>query len=159
MRYLFAGADNESEIKRLLAGCDLLHADITPAMLEHFLLGWDGARLVAVVGLEIKDHSALLRSLAVDAAYRNRNIATALVGKMEDHARSLKVDRLYLLTLTAEAFFKKCGYRTAERDSAPAGIQGTAEFNNLCPASAVCLVKDLNKVYINLKILPLGGFG
>ena len=146
MKYSFAGADNESEIKRLLAGCDLLHADITPAMFEHFLMGWDGASLVAVVGLEVKDHNALLRSLAVDAAYRNRKIATALVGKIEDYARSLKVDRLYLLTMTAEAFFKKCGYRTAERDSAPAGIQVTAEFKNLCPATAVCMVKRLNKL-------------
>jgi len=146
MRYSFGGVDHESEIKQLLAGCDLLQADITPAMLEHFLLGRDGARLVAVVGLEIKDHSALLRSLAVDEAYRNRKIATALVGKIEDYARSLKVDRLYLLTLTAEAFFKKCGYRTAERDSAPAGIQGTAEFKSLCPASAACLVKHLSRV-------------
>ena len=144
MRYSFGGADHEYDIKRLLAGCDLLHADITPAMLEHFLLGRDGARLVAVAGLEIADNSALLRSLAVDEAYRNRKIATALVGKIEDYARSLKVGRLYLLTLTAEAFFKKCGYRAAERESAPAGIQGTAEFKCLCPASAVCMVKRLS---------------
>ena len=143
MNYSFAGKENESDIKQLLADCDLLHEDIGPALLEHFLLGWDGARLVAVVGLEIKNNSALLRSLAVDPAYRNRRIATTLVGKIEDHAQSLKVARLYLLTLTAEAFFTKRGYRKAERDSAPAGIQETAEFKNLCPASAVCLVKDL----------------
>ena len=143
MKYSFAGADHESEIKQLLAGCDLLYEDITPALLDHFLLGWDGARLVAVIGLEIKNRSALLRSLAVDPAYRNRRIATGLVAKIEDYARSLKVDRLYLLTLTAEVFFKKRGYRIAERDAAPSGIQATAEFNTLCPASAVCLVKHL----------------
>jgi len=143
MKYSFAAADHESDIKQLLAGCDLLQEDITPALLEHFLLGWDGDKMVAVVGLEIKNHDALLRSLAVDAAYRNRRIATGLVSKIEDHAKSLNVDRLYLLTLTAGAFFKKCGYRTAARDSAPAGIQGTAEFKNLCPATAACMVKHL----------------
>jgi amino-acid N-acetyltransferase len=144
MRYSFTGADHESDIKQLLAGCDLLHEDITPDLLEHFLLGWDGDRLVAVVGLEIKDRGALLRSLAVDAAHRNRKIATGLVNKIEDYAQSLQVDSLYLLTLTAEAFFKKCGYRTTARDSAPAGIQGTAEFKNLCPATAACMVKHLS---------------
>jgi amino-acid N-acetyltransferase len=144
MRYSFAGADNASDIKQLLAGCDLLHEDITPVLLEHFLLGWDGDRMVAVVGLEIQNHEALLRSLAVDAAYRNRRIATGLVNKIEDYAKSLKVESLYLLTLTAEAFFKKCGYRTTVRDSAPAGIQGTAEFKSLCPATAACLVKHLS---------------
>jgi len=144
MNYSPAGADNESEIKQFLAGCGLLHEDITPELLEHFLLGWDGDRLVAAVGIEIKDHNALLRSLAVDPAYRDRKIATGLVKKIEDYARSLKVNSLYLLTLTAEAFFEKCGYRITVRDSAPAGIQATAEFMNLCPASAACMVKHLS---------------
>jgi len=144
MKYSFAGADNKAQIKQLLAGCDLLHEDITPALLEHFLLGWDGGRMVAVVGLEIKYHSGLLRSLAVDATYRNRSIAAGLVKKIEEYAKSLNVDSLYLLTLTAEAFFKKCGYRITARDSAPAGIKETAEFKNLCPASAACMVKHLS---------------
>ena len=87
-----------------------------------------GRRLVAVIGLEIKNHSALLRSLAVDADYRNRGIATRLVGEIEDYAKSMEVDTLYLLTLTAEAFFEKYGYRRIARDSAPAGIQETTEF-------------------------------
>jgi amino-acid N-acetyltransferase len=143
MDYSFAGADNGSEIKQLLADCDLHHEDITTALFEHFLLGWDGPGLVAVVGLEIKNHVALLRSLAVDAEYRNRGIATSLVGQIEDYTKSLNVDTLYLLTMTAEAFFKKCGYQLTARNSAPAGIQGTTEFKILCPASAVCMVKHL----------------
>ena len=143
MKYSHAVLDDESRIKHLLADCGLIHEDITPELLAHFLLGLDGDRLVAAVGLEIKSHGALLRSLAVDAAYRNRKIATGLVKKIEDYAKSLKVDSLYLLTLTAEAFFKKCGYRTTARDSVPAGIQETAEFKNLCPATAACMVKHL----------------
>jgi len=144
MKYSFANADNESEIKQLLAGCELHYEDINPLQLKHFLLGWDGSRLVAVVGLEIKNHSALLRSLAVDADYRNRRIAAELIGEIENYAKSLKVDTLYLLTMTAEAFFNKCGYQRAARDSAPAGIQRTSEFQNLCPASAACMVKNLD---------------
>jgi len=143
MKYSYAGAQNESEIKQLLADCNLIYADIIPALIKHFLLGWDGPRLVAVVGLEIKNQGALLRSLAVDPGYRNRRIATGLVEKIEDYAKSLNVDTLYLLTMTAEAFFKKRGYRLTARDAAPAGIQGTTEFKNLCPASAACMVKHL----------------
>ena len=144
MKYSFAGADNLSEIRQLLAGCDLLHEDITAALVEHFLLGWDGARLIAVVGLEVNNQVALLRSLAVDAEYRNRGIASSLVDKIEDYAKSLNVDTLYLLTMTAEVFFKKCGYRLTARNSAPAAMQGTTEFKNLCPASAACMVKHLS---------------
>jgi amino-acid N-acetyltransferase len=127
----------------LLVVSDLHHEDITPAQLKHFLSAWNGPRLVAVVGLEIKDHSALLRSLAVDADYRNRKIATSLVVEIEDYAKSLKIDTLYLLTMTAEAFFKKCGYQRTERDSAPIEIRKTTEFQTLCPASAVCMLKHL----------------
>jgi amino-acid N-acetyltransferase len=143
MNFSSATEDNGSEIKQLLTDSDLHHEDITTAQLKHFLLGWDGPKLVAVVGLEIKNHSALLRSLAIDADYRNRRIATRLVGEIEDYAKSMEVDTLYLLTMTAEAFFEKCGYRRIARDSAPAGIQETTEFQNLCPASAVCMVRHL----------------
>ena len=144
MKYSFATKDDGPEIRQLLKDSDLHHEDIPTAQLKHFLLGRDGpTKLVAVVGLEIKNQSALLRSLAVDADYRSRGIATILVGKIEDYAKSLEVDTLYLLTLTAEAFFEKCGYRRIARDSAPAGIQETTEFKNLCPASAVCMVRHL----------------
>jgi amino-acid N-acetyltransferase len=144
MRYSFAAADDEPEIRQLLAAANLHHEDVTTAQFKHFLLGWNGPRLVAVVGLEIRDRSALLRSLAVDADYRNRKIGTKLVAEIEAYAKSLNVNTLYLLTMTAEAFFQKRGYRQTERDSAPAGIQETTEFQNLCPASAVCMVKYLN---------------
>ena len=144
MKFSFATEQNEKQIKQLLAGSELHHEDITTAQLKHFLLGWEGPRLVAVVGLEISNHSALLRSLAVAPDYRNRRIATRLVGEIEDYAKSLKMDRIYLLTMTAEIFFKKCGYRRTARDSAPVGIQGTTEFQHLCPASAVCMVKYFN---------------
>jgi amino-acid N-acetyltransferase len=143
MKYSFATEDNEPEIKQLLTDSDLHQEDISTAQLKHFLLGWDGPKLVAVIGLEIKNDSALLRSLAVDEDYRNRGIATRLVGKIEDCAKSMEVATLYLLTLTAEAFFDKLGYRRIARDSAPAGIQETTEFRNLCPASAVCMARDL----------------
>ena len=143
MNYSFATEDDGPEIRQLLTDSDLHHEDITTAQLKHFLLGWEGPKVAAVVGLEIKNHSALLRSLAVDEDHRNRGIATRLVSEIEDYAKSMEVDALYLLTLTAEAFFEKFGYRRIARDSAPAGIQETTEFLNLCPASAVCMVRHL----------------
>ena len=143
MKYSFATEDNDPEIKRLLTDVDLHHEDIITSQLKHFVLGWDGPKLVAVIGLEIRNHSALLRSLAVDEDYRNRGIATRLVGEIEAYAKSMEVDTLYLLTLTADIFFEKRGYQRIARDSAPAGIQETTEFRNLCPANAVCMVRHL----------------
>jgi amino-acid N-acetyltransferase len=144
MHYAFATADNESEVKLLLAASDLLHEDLDPRQLNHFRTAWDGSRLVGVVGLEIKGDCALLRSLAVDAAYRNRKIATGLIGDIEKYAKSMNLSRLYLLTMTAENFFSRCGYQKTDRNSAPATILETTEFKSLCPATAVCMVKHLH---------------
>ena len=81
--------------------------------------------------------------LAVNKGYRDKGLATLLVDKIENYARSLEICTLYLLTMTVEDFFKKCDFRGAARGTAPAGIQNTAEFRGLCPASAVFMTKRL----------------
>ena len=105
MKYSFATADNEPEIKQLLAAGELHHEDLEPHQLKHFMLAWEGSKLVGVVGLEIKADCGLLRSLAVDAVYRNRKIASRLVSDIENYAKSLQLKTLFLLTMTAEEFF------------------------------------------------------
>ncbi len=70
-------------------------------------------------------------------------VASHLAERAEECAASLKIEALYLLTITAEGFFAKRGYHRVERDSAPSSVRETAEFKNLCPASAVCMVKYL----------------
>jgi amino-acid N-acetyltransferase len=100
--------------------------------------------LTGVVGLELKNNNALLRSLAVIEPQRGKGLATQLVREIEKYARSQQVDTLYLLTLTAERFFAKRGYRKTDRKSAPAAIQETVEFSSLCPATAVCMKKHLS---------------
>jgi len=143
LKYSFASSENELAIKQLLTDCDLPNEDITAALCRHFLLVWDDSRLVGSVGLELRDRCGLLRSLAVDALYRRQKVATRLVSKIEDYAASMGVNNLYLLTMTAESFFKTHGYQLTARESAPVGIKQTGEFKNLCPASAVCMVKHL----------------
>ena len=143
LKFTFAGPQEEADIRQLLEANGLLHQDIEPADLKHFLLVRDGREIVGLVGLEIRESDALLRSLAVAGGYRNKGLATLLVDKIEDYARSLKIRSLYLLTLTAEDFFAKRDFQRAARASAPAGIQKTAEFKGLCPVSAAFLTKRL----------------
>jgi hypothetical protein len=47
------------------------------------------------------------------------------------------------LTIDAEKFFARLGYRTMARSDAPAAIQSTDEFSSLCPGSAVLMQKRL----------------
>lgn len=144
MKYEFAHPSDASQIKEILAQFELAYEDITPQHLEHFMVLRDGVQIAGVVGLELLGGCALLRSLCVRTRNRNKGVASELTKKAEEYALSSKVQALYLLTTTAEGFFAKHGYQRIERNTAPAAVQETAEFQSLCPSSAVCMVKHLN---------------
>ena len=143
MKVDFVSTAEEKQLKRLLAECELHSSDIRSSDLRHFLVMQDGTRLVGVVGLEVVGESSLLRSLAVSPTYRKKGIASGLVKKVEEYARSKGVEKLYLLTITAKEFFLKQGYREVERGSAPDALQVTTEFQSICPSTATCMVKQL----------------
>jgi amino-acid N-acetyltransferase len=67
----------------------------------------------------------------------------ALVTRLERDALADGVERLILLTDTAEAFFRRLDYEVIDRRYAPEEIKESAEFRSLCPATAVCMTKSL----------------
>jgi amino-acid N-acetyltransferase len=66
-----------------------------------------------------------------------------LTEKAEEHARSRGAEVTYLLTTTAEAVFARRGYHKVDRGAVPGVIGETAEFQDLCPVSAVCMGRHL----------------
>ena len=70
-------------------------------------------------------------------------IGQRLVKALEGEARAGEAAQLVLLTLTAESFFERQGYRVIDRRSVPEDVQASAEFKSLCPASAICMAKAL----------------
>jgi amino-acid N-acetyltransferase len=111
--------------------------------LEHFFfVGSDGSP-TGLVGLEIYGTDALLRSLVGDETARGKGLGSALVDHAEQYAASKSVRSIYLLTTTAEAFFKRLGYERIDRSRAPPSIKETHEFASLCPASSAFMVKTL----------------
>jgi amino-acid N-acetyltransferase len=66
-----------------------------------------------------------------------------LVEHAEQHARERGASTVYLLTTTAESFFRSHGYTVTPRDSAPPAIRSTPEFAGLCPASSAFMSKRL----------------
>jgi amino-acid N-acetyltransferase len=143
--YQLADPQDLADIRNLLEECALPFEDIA-RHLSHFILAKDGAELVASIGLEALDEVGLLRSLAVKPAHRGQRIAETLCDRLERQAFALGIKSLYLLTLTAEGFFKKRGFVNIERQAAPSAIQNTEEFKGLCPASSVCLMKEVTAV-------------
>lgn len=137
-------ASDGSAIKLLLESCQLPTEDLSPTLLEDFLLLEQAGMLQGVVGLQIFAGVALLRSLAVQAGFRGQGWGQQLTRKAEDLARQRGIGHLYLLTTTAAGFFSKHGYQPVSRDQAPQAIQASAEFQSLCPASAVLMCKTLD---------------
>ena len=133
------------EVRALAADCALPVDDLTEALLRYFVLARERGRLVGVAGLELVGREGLLRSLAVAANHRGRGIGERLCDEAEAAACNLGLQRLYLLTTTAAAYFAQRGFRRIERSAIPLALQQTAEFSHLCPASAVCMEKKLRE--------------
>lgn len=125
----------------LLDAAGLPSSDLTEALLEHFLFSGPRDAPTGLVGLELYDRAALLRSLAVAPSAQRSGLGSALLAQAEGYAYAQGVRSLYLLTTTAERFFVGRGYCLASRESCPDAIRSTAEFASFCPSSSALLVK------------------
>lgn len=102
-------------------------------------------QLAGAVALEgTEPSSRLLRSLVIAPAHQRRGLGPELVARVERDARAEGVERLVLLTESAQSLFDRLGYEIIERAAAPEPLRQSAEFRTLCPASAVCMAKRLS---------------
>lgn len=131
-------------LKTLLDNSGLPSSDITEAHLQDFIILGQAGRIAGAIGMEAHGEDALLRSLAVETMMRGEGYGLRLLELMEEKARDEGVRRLYLLTTSADNFFRNMGYEAVDRAEVPESIRNTTQFAGLCPASAVCLSKSLH---------------
>ncbi|MBD8525632.1 arsenic resistance N-acetyltransferase ArsN2 [Pseudomarimonas arenosa] len=137
-----AGARDRSAIRQLLHEAGLPTADLEHSAIDFWVIG-EADRIIAAIGLETFQPSGLLRSLVVAPEQRGRGLGQALLAHLESTAQARQLNALYLLTLDADGFFQRLGYRSVPRHTAPAAILHSQEFHSLCPASALCMLKSL----------------
>jgi amino-acid N-acetyltransferase len=130
----------------LLASAQLPTEDLSDAHCEHFFYTGSREAPTGLVGVELFDDVALLRSLVVSEAARGSGVGSALLHHAEDYARKRGVRTIYLLTTTAEVFFARRGFTRTDRASAPAVIRATREFAGICPASSAFMSHTLHVV-------------
>jgi amino-acid N-acetyltransferase len=127
----------------LLRGAGLPTADLEgPLNLQVWVIKSKDS-LQGVIALERFGSEGLLRSLAVAPEYRNRGLGRELVARLEHDARIDGLERLVLLTETAEPFFRSIGYQITDRDGVSEHVRQSGEFRSLCPTSAICMSKKL----------------
>ena len=132
---------NIEEVHFLLEQNNLPANDLSQMDLDHFYACAVSGELQGVIGLELCGSDGLLRSFSVSEKARGNGCGTALLSKLEQHSREIGIERLYLLTNTAEKYFQKKGFKSIPRERAPESIRSTKEFSSLCPSDATLMHK------------------
>jgi len=109
----------------------------------RFQVVHDDGRVVGLAGLEVYEADGLLRSVAVEPAYRGQGLAAALVDACLGLAGRMGLRAVYLLTTTAADYFRRRGFTSCPREEAPAGIRESWEFRTGCPTSAVFMKRTV----------------
>jgi amino-acid N-acetyltransferase len=132
-------------VEKLLVASGLPTAGVAAA-LDGFLVAESAApkQIVGVVGLEVcSGVYALLRSTAVDPAWRGTGLGKRLVERAIAEAESRGMRAMYLLTTTAERYFPSFGFVKTTRDAVPDEVRQSVEFREACPATATVMSLDL----------------
>ena len=127
---------------------NLLEAASLPTLgvAEHlgsYLVAEEKERVIGAIGLEVYDETALLRSAVVVAERRSSGIGSRLYDQLLLRARDLRIQRLVLLTNTAEEYFRRKGFRTVDPESITGPVRTSVEFTGACPSHAACMVYDI----------------
>lgn len=133
-----ARAEDVGPIKALLVANDLPTAGVDDHW-KTFLVARDGERVVGCGGAEAYQFAALIRSVAVDPEYRSHGLGRRIVRQLLDRLASRGLREFYLLTTTAEGYFRKRGFKVIDRDEVHPQLLSSREFQDACPASAVCM--------------------
>lgn len=131
-----------SSIKTLLHSVNLPGSDLESAPI-HFFGIKENNELIATSALEICGSNAILRSIAIHPDFQKSGYGKQIVKFLEKRAIELGINKFFLLTTTAETFFKKLEYQPVKRESCPDEIISSAPFRGICPSTATCLFKNL----------------
>lgn len=130
-------------MQALLLDAGLPVAGLTEQFPSAYVVARTDAALLAVAGLEPYGSAGLLRSLAVAERARSKGLGRRLVEDRLSAAHALGLERVFLLTTTAAAYFERLGFERVRRDTAPAELAASTEFAHACPASAVCMARSV----------------
>ncbi len=138
-----ARTEDWEDIVRLLDSVNLTIEGVRQNLENFFVVRDADSKLVGVAGLEYYGASALLRSVAVSEQHRGEGIGHSLVERCVGESRRRNVQRLYLLTETAEKFMQGFGFRRVDRGSVDSRLQASEEFKGACSETAVAMLLEL----------------
>jgi amino-acid N-acetyltransferase len=134
---------DEPHIRALLEEARLHTESLGGTITEFFLAEEDGV-IIGVAGFEYYGDDALLRSVAVQSANRNKGTGSAMIDWMISRAKEKHLKRLVLLTNTAKRFFEKKGFSVIDRSMITnEAMKNCSEFAYLCSPSSTVMMMNL----------------
>ena len=133
-----ARAEDVEAIQQLLIESELPIAGVEDHW-KTFLLARDADTVVGCGGAEAYQFAALIRSVTVKPEYRRQGIGRRLVRQLLDRLASRGLREFYLLTTTAEEYFRKRGFRTIDRDEVHPQLLSSRELQEASPDTATCM--------------------
>jgi N-acetylglutamate synthase-like GNAT family acetyltransferase len=131
-------------VTRLLASAELVPLDESAQFGPQYAIAEDtNGVLVGVAGYERYGEDILLRSVAVEEAWRSAGIGRRLTDDRLQHAAASGCRSAYLLTDTAKGYWERHGFVAISRADAPLEITRSNEWSHACPASATFMVRIL----------------
>ncbi|HWN58451.1 MAG TPA: GNAT family N-acetyltransferase [Methylomirabilota bacterium] len=95
-----------------------------------YILAYNGDEAIGVVGVEAKIDAALIRSLYVKPAMRQRGIGAALLAAARKAAHTRGAVRLYLFSTDAGSFFERQGFVRAEVATVIGALSGVPQVEH-----------------------------
>lgn len=135
--------DNLSPIIHLLSENNLPTSDLEFGK-QVFFIAREESKIVGCIGIEKYEKNGLLRSLAVSESIKKKGIGRKLHNQLVEFAITKGLEKLYLLTTTANKYFEKIGWLKIERSLVPDSVLNSSEFSSICPSTAIC--KELSLI-------------
>ena len=141
---IFRDATNNDieTIQELLRNSDLPFQDIQ-SYIMNFSVIVENHEIIGTGGFEHYGDVALLRSVAITQPFQGNSIGEKIVNHLISKASGLGVNKLFLLTQTADGYFENHGFIKVNRETAPDIIKQTQQYSELCPMSASLMSKEL----------------
>lgn len=134
--------DDLNILKEFMKKLNLVYEEIEKHLEDFFIIRVEN-KTVGCAGIEHYDDVGLLRSVGIDEELQGKGLGKKIVTKMIDYALEKGIVNLYLITNSAEDFFKKFDFTIVSRSEVDSRIQQTYEYTTGCEETASVMVKKI----------------
>ncbi|WP_369804616.1 GNAT family N-acetyltransferase [Cupriavidus sp. YR651] len=129
-------------VAALLEQCGLPTSD-TSEIIEDFHVALYENRIIGCAAAERHGSSVLIRSVAVEPAYRDGGIAGCLVEALLMRARGTVAREAYIFSTVAPAYFARWGFSLVAAEKVPLEIRSSPAVQRAARTSVLCMRCEL----------------